>query len=82
MTNKTGDMLTRWTNGMYRSTPHRVRQAPSRDRVSVPFFFEPNIDTKVRPLKVCCEAQGIPPQFEAITYGEHFLKKATGNFKL
>ena len=45
-----GDMLSRWTNGLYQSTPHRVllptadsatgRGEPGQGRISVPFFFE------------------------------------------
>lgn len=41
-----GDMMRIWTNGLYRSTPHRVlRPAPGVGRrLSIPFFFEPNYD--------------------------------------
>lgn len=76
-----GDMLKVWTNGMYQSTPHRVRQAPC-DRISVPFFFEPNIDTMVSPLEVCCTQQGESPQFASVMYGDHLEAKSNNNFKL
>ena len=37
-----GDMLARWTNGLFASTPHRVLPPPEgSSRISVPFFFEP-----------------------------------------
>ena len=45
-----GDMLDRMTGGRYRSTPHRVRNPAPRDRLSFPFFFDPNFDAEVRPI--------------------------------
>lgn len=45
-----GDMLERMTNGLYRSTPHRVRNLSQRSRLSFPFFFDPGWDAEVRPV--------------------------------
>jgi isopenicillin N synthase-like dioxygenase len=45
-----GDMLDRMTRGVYRSTPHRVRNGARRDRLSFPFFFDPNFFAPVRPI--------------------------------
>jgi len=45
-----GDMLDRMTGGRYRSTPHRVRNESARDRLSFPFFFDPNFNAEVRPI--------------------------------
>jgi isopenicillin N synthase-like dioxygenase len=42
-----GDMLDRMTAGQYRSTPHRVQNVTRRDRLSYPFFFDPNFDAKI-----------------------------------
>lgn len=39
-----GDMLELWTHGYYRATPHRVRNKAGHDRISMPFFFDPNWD--------------------------------------
>jgi isopenicillin N synthase-like dioxygenase len=46
-----GDMLDRMTRGLYRSTLHRVLNASGRDRLSFPFFFDPNFRAEVRPIE-------------------------------
>jgi isopenicillin N synthase-like dioxygenase len=45
-----GDMLDRLTGGLYCSTPHRVRNVIGRDRLSFPFFFDPNFHAEIEPL--------------------------------
>jgi isopenicillin N synthase-like dioxygenase len=40
-------MLELWTRGLYRATPHRVRNAAARNRYSYPFFFDPSFDAKL-----------------------------------
>jgi isopenicillin N synthase-like dioxygenase len=47
-----GDMLDRMTGGLFRSTPHRVRNPIRRDRLSFPFFFDPNFFVRVQPIDV------------------------------
>jgi isopenicillin N synthase-like dioxygenase len=45
-----GDMLDRMTGGFYRSTPHRVRNLSHKNRLSFPFFFDPNFNVEVKPI--------------------------------
>ncbi len=45
-----GDMLDRMTGGLYRSTPHRVRNRGNRSRYSFPFFFDPGWDAEIGPI--------------------------------
>ena len=46
-----GDMLDRMTNGLYRSTPHRVMNFSGKDRFSFPLFFDPGFDEIVKPIE-------------------------------
>jgi len=47
-----GDMLSHWTNGEFASTVHRViSPSMSGDRYSMPFFFNPDHSSVVKPLR-------------------------------
>ena len=62
-----GDMLQRWSNGLLISTPHRVINKSGKERYSCPFFYEPNINAKVSPLKSCISVKN-RRKFESIVY--------------
>ena len=80
-----GDMLDRMTRGVFRSTPHRVRNPAPRPRLSFPFFFDPNFFARVQPIDL--PADQIPPDDRdqrwdrasvhafAGTYGDYLLNK-------
>jgi isopenicillin N synthase-like dioxygenase len=69
-----GDMLERWTNGLFQSTKHRVLTCGDAERYSIPFFFEPDFDAVVECLPVCC-SESNPPRFPPTTAGQHLLDK-------
>ena len=47
------DMLEVWTNGSYKATMHQVRKSKSgRDRISVAYFFNPQLECVVSPLEI------------------------------
>jgi isopenicillin N synthase-like dioxygenase len=85
-----GDMLDRMTAGQYRSTAHRVRNLTSRDRLSFPFFFDPDFDAAIRPI-VEADATLVASdrdarwdrasvhEFEG-TYGDYILAKVSKVF--
>jgi hypothetical protein len=58
-----GDMLDRLTRGLLRSTPHRVRNPAPRDRLSLPFFFDPGFFARVRPIDL--PGREVPPDDRA-----------------
>jgi len=45
-----GDLLARWTNDRFRSTPHRVVNRSGRARFSTALFIDPNADTLIEPV--------------------------------
>lgn len=84
-----GDMLDRLTRGLYRSTPHRVRNRSRRDRLSFPFFFDPNFDARIEAIEgLTNEATDDSAErwdranvhvFSG-TYGDYLLKKVSKVF--
>ena len=69
-----GDMLERWSNGLFESTLHRVVTAGESERYSIPFFYEPNFDTLVECLPTCWSPEN-PAKYRPITSGQHLLDK-------
>lgn len=66
-----GDMIERWTNGLYRSTLHRVlNRAPGRSRYSVAFFSNPDFNARVACLPTCTDATH-PARYAPCTAGQH-----------
>lgn len=48
-----GDMMERWTDGLYQSIFHRVIRT-EQDHYSMPFFMNPDPNTVVECLSSCC----------------------------
>jgi isopenicillin N synthase-like dioxygenase len=81
-----GDMLDRMTGGLYKSTPHRVRNVSGRSRLSFPFFFDPNFNAEVKPILLpACDDQAERWDRASVhtfsgTYGEYLLGKVAKVF--
>ncbi len=68
-----GDMLQNVTNGLYRSTTHRVvnpRDASS-DRYSMPCFIHPRRDVDLTPMASAVARTGGISNYPAVTAGEY-----------
>ena len=67
-----GDILHRWTNERFLSTPHRVRNVSGQVRYAVPFFCDPDHDTVIECLPSCRSAER-PAKYPPIKFGDYAL---------
>ena len=63
-----GDMMMRWTNDLFVSTPHRVVNTSGKKRYSMALFFAANHDTVVECLPTCHNADN-PPKYPPTHFG-------------
>jgi len=85
-----GDMLERLTQGIFKSTPHRVKNISGRSRYSFPFFFDPDFSRSVSVLPGLPESNARPdvsdrwdrqnPHAFSGTYGDYILEKVSRVF--
>jgi isopenicillin N synthase-like dioxygenase len=76
-----GQLMAEWTNDRWVSTIHQVTLPDQlndvrSDRLSLPFFHQPNYDAIVDVLPTCVSAEN-PAKYEAVTAGEHFTRLIT-----
>jgi isopenicillin N synthase-like dioxygenase len=63
-----GQFLSRWTNGRFRATPHRVLPPVNNDRYSFACFINPSLDVEVE----CISSNGEPAIHPKQCYAEFF----------
>lgn len=66
-----GDLLGRWSNDRFASTPHRVLNRSGRERVSIATFYDPDFDAGVDPRDL--GADEAEARYPATTAGAHIL---------
>ncbi|MBT6273728.1 MAG: isopenicillin N synthase family oxygenase [Chromatiales bacterium] len=73
-----GQLMARWTNDVYRATPHRVVNRLDRDRYSIPFFFNPDHHAQVTCIDTCA-GPGRPAKYTPVVAGEHIASLVRRN---
>jgi isopenicillin N synthase-like dioxygenase len=68
----TGDMMRRWSNHRFLSTPHRVVHRETKDRYAAPFFFDCGIDAVMECFPTCVTEEN-PARHDPTTYTEYML---------
>ncbi len=74
-----GDLMARWTNDLFVSTPHRVVNASGRERQSIATFYDPYFHTPIEVLPTCIEP-GVPAAYPPTTCGEHIVGRFNRSF--
>jgi isopenicillin N synthase-like dioxygenase len=75
----TGDMMHRWTNERFLSTPHRVIHRAGGERYAIPFFFDCTIDYVMECLPTC-QGPDNPPRYPPTTYAQYMEWFAGQNY--
>jgi isopenicillin N synthase-like dioxygenase len=65
-----GDLMARWTNGIFASTYHRVSNLSGHARYSLPCFVGANSDACIEALPSCVSAER-PAKFPPVIAGEY-----------
>ena len=73
------DMLSRWTNRRWQSTPHRVKNLSGGDRYSNPYFFDMDMDSVVACVPTCCSAEE-PARWSPVRYGDYLMERLDKNY--
>ena len=80
-----GDILARWTNGRWQSTPHRVKNRSNVERYSAPFFYDPAMTTTMMTTTIkclpACLKHGEAARYEPIIYGDYLMERLDKNYQ-
>ena len=73
-----GDMLEAWSNGILRSTPHRVLNTKP-ERFSMPYFVAANHDAEIKPFAQLV-SHDRPARYEPFYAGQHLERMLMRDF--
>ena len=82
-----GDLLSRWSNKMIRSTQHRVVEPPSQKpggghppRYSVAYFCNPDFDRQIEVLPGTWEAEKGGKKYEGVNSGDYLVQRLSATY--
>jgi isopenicillin N synthase-like dioxygenase len=74
-----GDLLGRWSNDRFASTPHRVINRSGEERYSIASFYDPDFAAIVDPRQLGASAAAC--RYQPVAAGEHILKRIADSFE-
>jgi len=74
-----GNMMKRWSNDRFHSTPHGVLNDSGKDRYSIAFFYSPNVDSVIECLPTCVGPDN-PPRYPPAIYRDLVLDFYNANY--
>jgi isopenicillin N synthase-like dioxygenase len=74
-----GNIMKRWSNDRFLSTPHGVVNDSGRDRYSIAFFYSPNPDARIECLPSCV-GPDTPPRYPPAVYRDLILEFYDANY--
>ena len=74
-----GNIMKRWSNDRFLSTPHGVLNDTGNDRYSIAFFYSPNPASTIECLP-SCTGPGDPPHYPPAVYRDLILEFFNSNY--
>jgi isopenicillin N synthase-like dioxygenase len=74
-----GNIMRRWSNDRFLSTPHGVLNDSGTDRYSIAYFHSPNVDSVIECLPSCVSADN-PARYEPAVYRDLVLDFYRANY--
>jgi isopenicillin N synthase-like dioxygenase len=74
-----GNIMKRWSNDRFLSTPHGVLNDSGKDRYSIAFFYSPNVDSVIECLPSCLGPDN-PPRHAPAVYRDLVLDFYNANY--
>ena len=74
-----GNIMRRWSNNRFLSTPHGVLNESKTDRYSIAYFHSPNPDSVIECVPTCMAAD-YPPHYPPALYRDLVLEFYRANY--